>query len=162
MKRTLFVYLAVCLAAIVSAPSMAAHTGQHLRIASIKAYLFYHDTGTFGDVDIAEGKTALRNTLIGEGDAERPSSATLVLVTVVGCAACSEAIALEFKASADAKQLLATTVNLSTYFSDGKRIVVPFIVHGTGCEIVEIRAVVIGDDKTRTESMAKIPFVCGE
>lgn len=135
---------------------------ERVQIESISAYLYFHEDGTFGDVDIAAGSSALRNTIIGEGDAEKPSSTTLVVVTVRGCTSCSDVYELEFSAVAAGRELSDERVNLSPYFSSKQRTKIPFVLRGTGCEVIQIQAAVVGPDKQRSESNATVPFACGE
>jgi hypothetical protein len=136
---------------------------ESLSIESITAHFYYHGTSTFGQEDIASGKLPLRNSIIGEGAAEHPSSTTLVMVSLSRCSSCPEARSLEFTAvDAEGKKLTETSVLLSSYFSQRTRITIPFLLYGTGCTSVEVRAAVVGVDGARSESTAALPFACGE
>jgi len=134
-----------------------------LSIDSINAYFYYHATSTFGEENLASGKLALRNSIIGEGDAEHPSSTTLVMVSLDTCASWPSDAVLEFSAAeAGGKTMTESTVPLSSYFSQGNRVTIPFLLYGTGCESVELKATVVGPGDARRESTAVLPFICGE
>lgn len=132
-------------------------------IESIRAYFYYHETSTFGQEDLASGRLVLRNSIIGEGDAEHPSSTTLVMVSLSKCSSCPRADALEFTAvDSDGKKITESAVPLSSYFSQGKQLTIPFLLYGTGCGSIELKAAIVGPDGARSESTAVLPFVCGE
>ncbi len=74
----IFVFTASALGPVLATPPY--------KITSIQAKLFYHDKGTFSRNVLAKPDFGFWNTIIGEGDAEGPSEATLVLVEVLaGC-----------------------------------------------------------------------------
>src|SRR5712692_7036868 len=59
--------------------------GGAYRITDVRAHLYYPELGTFDTTNItSQYKPTLWNTIIGEGRAEAPSQATLVLVQISG------------------------------------------------------------------------------
>jgi hypothetical protein len=135
-------------------------------ITGIQAQLFFHGTGEIGTVDLLDGEEhALWNTKIGEGDAGRPSSATLVLVALSGPTFANAPGQLVVKATANKKTLLNQTLTLSTYFNEGNRLVLAFLVYDTGCGSLAITATLrsLPAAKLKTATLQKlVPFRCGE
>ena len=130
-------------------------------IADVEARLYYHETGSFGDDDVASGRVALRNTTIGSGDALSPSSALLVLVSVEGCFTCPTKDVLELDAQNDArKEQWSSSTQLSAYFTSKGRAVIPFLIHETGCEPLILIAKIPGSASAPVS--ATVPFQCGE
>ena len=103
------------------------------------------------------------NTIIGEGDAEGPSEATLVLVEVLGKSAESEAAPsrkVELTAVAGGKVLVKRAIQVGL-FSDDHKFYAAFWLYDTGCEPVKLTARIVG--QSQPSSMSKtIPFECGE
>jgi hypothetical protein len=85
------------------------------KIAAIKALLFYNGKGTFSRDVLAKPDFTLWNTIIGEGDAESPSDATLILVEITGSSSPDEpppSREVELTAVASGKVLLKRTANI--------------------------------------------------
>jgi len=162
-RRLLWCAAALPLLALGSQALAGGSEREGFSIESIRAYFYYHETSTFGQEDLASGRLALRNSIIGEGDAEHPSSTTLVMVSLSKCASCPRADSLEFTAvDSDGKKITESAVPLSSYFSQDKQLTIPFLLYGAGCGSIELKAAIVGRDGARSESTAVLPFVCGE
>lgn len=133
-------------------------------IESIRAYFYYHETGTLGTEDLTSGRLALRNVFIGEGAADHPSSTTFVVVTVKeGSSSGVTPGTLEFVAlDYEDKKTAESTVLLASYSAQSGRIAIPFVVHGTGCGDVTLKAAIVTPDGARSELTERVEFVCGE
>ena len=134
-----------------------------LSAKSISARLYYHETATFGEDDPASGKLALWNSIIGEGDADHPTSAALVLVKLGWCSSCKGPNFLVFVATDESgRRLTDSKIPLSAYSSGQKEITLPFVVHGIGCATVNLEATVVGPNAAPGSATATLPFRCGE
>ena len=136
-------------------------------IARIEARLFSQGTGELANSDLLDGKDhALWNTIIGEGEATgKPSSVTWVLIELSGPSFAGTPGRLIVSARANKTTLLSQTLTLGTYFNEGNRLLLPFLVYGTGCAPLEITASLAGipATKLRGASMTRrVPFKCGE
>lgn len=140
-----------------------AHAQNNYKVKSIKTYLYYHEDGTFDAREVFSGRLSLSNTIIGEGDAIGPSSTTLVLVEIIGPAFTSRTGGtIELVAIAGGKTLYKQALKLRGFFTEKKSITIPFIVHDTGCEPLQLRATVIAaNGKTHTKTTI-VGFECGE
>ena len=151
----IFVFTASALGPVLATPPY--------KITSIQAKLFYHDKGTFSRNVLAKPDFGFWNTIIGEGDAEGPSEATLVLVEVLGKSAESEAAPsrkVELTAVAGGKVLVKRAIQVGL-FSDDHKFYAAFWLYDTGCEPVKLTARIVG--QSQPSSMSKtIPFECGE
>jgi hypothetical protein len=101
----------------------------------------------------------------GEGGAGGPSSVTLVLVELSGPTFAQAPGKLEVKATISKFTLLNQTLTLSTYFNEGKKLLLPFLVYETGCGSLEITATLKGvpPAKLKMATLKKsVPFECGE
>ena len=133
------------------------------KITAIKALLFYSDKGSFSRDVLAKPDFTLWNTIIGEGDAEGPSDAMLVLVEVTGSPSPNEPSprrAVEFTAVASGKILLKRTKEIDLFGEDGK-FYAPFWLYETGCHPVKLTARISGQAKPSSLSKT-VPFACGE
>lgn len=132
------------------------------QIAGLHAFLYFHKTGTFGAGDLIGGQVALWNTIIGEGDAEHPSTSILVKVDVSGPGFAGVAGKVTVVAKAGKRTLAKQTFALADYFDEhGPQITLPMLVPGTGCGAVTLTATLTGKGK-RSRATAQIPFACGE
>jgi hypothetical protein len=133
------------------------------KITAIKAMLFYDGKGTFSRDVLAKPDFTFWNTIIGEGDAEGPSTSTLVLVEVTGKPSPDEpspSRKVEITAVASRKFLLKRTTDIGL-FGDGGKFYAAFWLYDTGCKPVKISARIIA--QAQPSSMSKtIPFACGE
>ena len=133
------------------------------RISAIRAFLYYHDTGTFDDRDAASGKVALWNTIIGEGDAKAPSQTTLVQVELSGPSFSNISGTLEIVVSAEKQKLVRQKLDAGGFFAENSpRIVIPVLVHGTGCTELKIDVTFTTPDKKKLKKRGDVPFSCGE
>lgn len=110
----------------------------------VSAYLIYDDSST-SSFDVLNDKTkALWNTIIGAGDAEKPSSSTKILLT-------GQLDSLRIKILNGKKKVVDQI--FPTFSGDHE-----FIIKNTGCEIIKVY--VTKHNKTVFEN--NIEFHCGE
>lgn len=123
----------------------------------LKAHLIYDDDGTVDTRDVTVGKLALWNTPLGEGDAGRPSSSLLVLVGIPQRPTGKKPTAkltLRVREKSTKRSLHNETISIGS--TTGA--VVPFLVRGTGCEALELEAVV----DSGSPLVRAVAFNCGE
>lgn len=133
------------------------------KITAIKALLFYEGTATFSRDVLAKPDFTFWNTIIGEGDAEGPSSSTLVMVEVSGKPSPNDPLLsrkVEFTAVAARKVLLKRTTVIGL-FGDGGKFYAGFWLYDTGCEPIKVSARIIGQAQPSSVSKT-ISFACGE
>lgn len=136
-------------------------------VTAIHAHLYFHSTGEISPMDLLDGKRhALWNTIIGEGVARMPSRALWVIVDVAGPTfAVNFGGKLAVNVTDGLKTLLDQTLLLNDWYTKGDKLVLPFLVYGTGCGKLEITATLEGlpDTMVETATLKKIvPFKCGE
>ena len=104
---------------------------------------------TAGTVDEREASSlALWNTIIGEGDATAPSSAVFVRATVSGVETLTRG-AVEMVVTAGKKRIATQRVSLDDVVVErGKPVVVPFLLHGTGCDSIAVRVTVLAGKRS--------------
>jgi hypothetical protein len=147
------------------APRIPAH------MASIKAMLYYNDSGKFSENLIDNANFTLWNTNIGEGSAAGPSNSLFVVVEVIGdarkvplCGSDSLIVILQAKGKPAVRQqikrlsfeghepgVIGSVVPKEHHFEG-------FWLHDTGCEAVTIRAQV----NQQTAVRKTVGFECGE
>lgn len=156
--------LIILLCALTTAET-AADT-EKFAVAAIHAHLYHESTGEINSTDLLDGKDhALWNTIIGEGEARKPSNAIWVLVDLVGPSFSNAHGALLLKVSDGEKTLLEKTLSLCDWFNEGNNLVLPFLVYGTGCKKLEITATLQGlpNAQVKTPTLKKLVlFECGE
>jgi hypothetical protein len=175
MNKQVLITLNILLLLLISLSSNLAVSSQTrtppYKITAIKAMLYYEGTGKFSTDVLAKPDFALWNTIIGEGNAEAPSTTTLVLIEVTGKADSHEPLRkIEFTASYKyyLKQVarpvsVKRTVEIGGIGSLDKpdKSYVAFWLNNTGCFPIDITARVIG--QTQQSAIGKtIPFECGE
>lgn len=163
MRRsfTILPALAPALAAVTLAGAALAQqsAGGSYRIAGIQAKLFYETKGTFSRDLLSGSKFTLWNTVIGEGDAEAPSNATLVLVEVQAKpGSYDDKRNVSLRATAENEVLVDRTVPLGVVGKDGK-LFAAFWLYDTGCVPVKLTARLTGQKVAVTRT---ILFHCGE
>ena len=145
-------------------PSPAEAQGHSNPIRSLKAYAYLHARGEFGRDDLVPGKLALWNTPFGEGDISSPSGVTLVMVELERPS--SElrfTMQLRLTAEANGQPLLKQDLRLGLFNGDSKTITIPFLIYGTGCETLALRAEILGGEALPERTLsAEVPFGCGE
>ena len=146
-----------------NAGGAAAQPGGEDRVTSVRAFLYYHDKGEFSRQDLLSGYMALWNVIGGEGDAEAPSSAMLVLVSVQRPSGMTRTDArIKLTVRAGTKVLSTQEVSLRPFFSELRTIEVPFLVYAIGCERLEIIAT-LEERNGASSSLTRIAeFRCGE
>lgn len=131
------------------------------RIAGLRAMLFNANDGSFSRDVLADPRPALWNVVIGEGDAEGPSSSALVVVEVAGePGSYEDARQVELTARTEEGVLLRRASSLSVLNARG-RTFVGFWLDDVGCQPVRLQARLLGQPQpsTRTD---EIDFQCGE
>jgi hypothetical protein len=135
-------------------------------ITAIHAHLYHESTGEINRTDLLDGKVhMLRNSVIGEGEGGKPSNAVWILVELVGPTFANIKGKLSLKAIEGDKILLDQTLQLHKWFNEGGRLVLPFLVYGTGGSMLEITATLQGlpaEKILRTTLKKSIPFEIGE
>jgi hypothetical protein len=150
-------------AAPVPAPPPVRPAPAAYQISAIRAFLYYHDTGTFDDRDAATGQMALWNTIIGEGEAKAPSDVTLVQVELSGPSFSNISGTLEISVSAGKKKLVRQKLDAGTFFAEhSSRVLIPVLVHGTGCDELQVAVTFTTPDRKKLKKSGVVPFACGE
>jgi hypothetical protein len=130
-----------------------------IRLVGIQAKLYHPSTATFSRDLLADPPFALWNTVIGEGEAESPSNATLVLVELSGTAGdYGNGSSVRLRASAAGRVLVNRAARLSAFGADGRQFVA-FWIYDSGCETIDLTASLSMRSAT---VRARIPFACGE
>jgi hypothetical protein len=130
-------------------------------VVGIRAYYYHQETGVAGGEDLAQGKTAASIF----GDEDGPSGATWVLVDLERRPAQRTPVQqLLLTAQVPRRMLLRKQVEVGEFFTEKKdRIAVPFLVYGTGCEELKLRAVLSTAGRKQTQVMdGSVPFSCRE
>jgi len=135
-------------------------------VAAIHVHLYYQSTGEIDPRDLLDGKEYnLWNTIAGVGVARKPSCAVLVLVDLVGPTFAKIDGELAMKATAGESILLERTLQLGDWYNAGERLLLPFLIYGTGCDKLEISATLRGfpSSMVKVGTLRKsVPFECGE
>lgn len=132
------------------------------KIAAIQAKLFYDSNGTFSRDVLAAPKFTFWNTVIGEGDAEAPSSATLVVVEVQGEGGTAGDGARKVNLTVTAgRRVLLNRTNSIGLFTTGGKFYAAFWVYDTGCQPLKLTAKIVGQMPALSKT-ATVPFACGE
>ena len=158
MRATLL--LASTFLAALAAPDAVAQVA----VAEIRAQLFLERSGRLSDNLVGAGK-ALRNTVIGEGEAGEPADAVLVTLVFTGArnTKSSDKIARDL-ASVTVKQKTKTGEKIALsrvyggfLFGESGRIHKAFLLDNATCAPLDIEVKVGRSSKT-----ARIDFTCGE
>jgi hypothetical protein len=140
-----------------SAPSL--HGPWPLRLQAIQARLIYYDGSFSANIVDSTNVWTLWNTIIGEGDAKKPSHATMIEVPVTGSphADPRPVIVQLFVAGG---RYYPRDVPLLPFDSTGLQ-VARFRLDGTGCNRLALKAQLKGPGVTDSV-FEDIPFACGE
>jgi hypothetical protein len=160
-----FVTRGVCLDENAAGAGEAKPAVTRTEIISLRAFLYYHEKGEIDARDILTAGIALRNVIIGEGDALGRSGAVLVLVGVKHRDLTSKVpptIIIRLTAAAGKRILVKQDVPLRTFFSERETIEVPFLVYGIGCERVEMTASFVEGSRIVHSLSRTAEFRCGE
>jgi hypothetical protein len=162
MRNTTSVPLALALVGLVShAEKLSGDEGDY-ELRSIRAASYYHETGRVGERDLFDPSLVLRNTIIGGGDVESPTSTVLVLVTLGGPNFQKPRGTLTVVAQAHGRDLLDESVKLETFFSKNSVIVVPFLIYDVGCAPLDLNVKLATSGGKVSAMKGTVPFVCGE
>ena len=130
-------------------------------ITAVSAQLYYEETGAFSR-NVLQGTFPLWNTIIGEGDAEHASHATLVTVEVRGRNVPLGAVRIAITATDSNGRLLGRRETEVDLYGDKTRFYAPLFLNDTGCDEVTISAWLVGKGVSTARTTRKIPFRCGE
>ena len=140
-----------------------AKNGGAYSIRAVRAYFFFQESGRFGSLDLLDPSRVLWNTPIGGGDEGEPSEATLVLVELSGPAFDRNPTGkLELIARTSTRELNRQSTQLSQLFARAQKLMVPFLVLGSGCEPVRLEVRLSGVVASEQTVVREIPFQCGE
>lgn len=135
-------------------------------VAAIHVHLYYQSTGEIDSRDLLDGKLYnLWNIIAGMGVARMPSCAVLAVVDLEGPSFEKIDGELTMKATVGDRTLLERTLQLRDWYSAGRRLSLPFLIYGTGCEELEICATLQGLPSAMVKvGMLKrsVPFACGD
>lgn len=132
------------------------------KITAIRAQLFYDASGTFSDDIFLNKELALWNTIIGEGSAGEPSTATFVSVVVSSRNVPLNTLKVEITATGNKNRLIQKKLLDVDLYDERGKVFAPFWLYDTGCEEIKISARLIGKGAPTTVISKKIPFACGE
>ncbi len=129
------------------------------KLKAVTARLYYAGTGSFSENLIDNSNFALWNTIIGEGSAASPSTATMIQVEVIG----------DGSPNVYSSDSLTVTTQLGTapavkrtikhlWFSDAGEHFEAFWINGTGCEPLKVTVQV----NNQTPTTKKLDFQCGD
>ena len=131
------------------------------RISDLRAQLFFSDRGTFSDDLLKRKNLELWNTIIGEGGAGGPSSATLVVVEVSGApGSYPDSRRVELAVRTARREIFRRQSSLGVLGPDG-HVYAAFWLYDTGCEELRVSTALLGQAEP-TRRVATIPFHCGE
>ena len=133
-------------------------------VGAIRAHLYYQGSGTCDARNILDPGFVLWNVVIGGGDAAEASDSVLAVVEIrISKGRQCEGCSLEFLATTEERTLEKATVPLRVEGASGVSLWSPFLIRGVGCELVDLRARVVGSDGVMQPwKSARIPFKCGE
>jgi hypothetical protein len=162
-SRVLLVCLLAIVADVVWAEEPRTAPGFY-QVAAIRAHSYYPDLGAFDERDLFDERLALWNVIGGGGDAKAATQGTLVLVELSGPDFTSKAKgSVELRAFNDGGgELHRSSVPLMFLFTEKHRVQVPFLVWGTGCGDLTLKAKIDVKGRNAHERTAVIGFRCGE
>lgn len=154
--------LALSVVSVVSSPADAQRGGDAPTIRAVTAQLYYEETGSLSRDVLAPPSFALWNTIIGEGDAEHASHATLIRAEVSGRNVAVGAVRVLIVAT-DTNGRVVGRHEATVDLYDGKtRFFAPLFLSETGCEPITISARLLGRGVASTPVVRTIDFRCGE
>jgi hypothetical protein len=163
MKKIMFLAIIVCAFNF----SIFAQAKTKHKISEVKAYLIYEENGAMSK-NILDTDFALWNVIIGEGDAEGHSSATMVHVVIsTPSADLKTNPVLQFSAVSSGIKPIKYSKTVEYLFptEGASKTFVPFLLHDTGCQKVTMTMKLVEKSKPTVvyQTMKKvIPFNCGE
>ena len=133
------------------------------KITAIRAQLFQNASGTFSEDILTTADNYLYNTIIGEGAANgKASTSTLVTVEVSGKNVPVGTLKVQITATGDKNRLIQKKLIDADIYDDKTKFYAPLWLYDTGCEQINITAVLIGKGASKVIVKKKIPFRCGE
>lgn len=135
---------------------------QRHTIEGMRTHAFYHEHGLFDDRELQDPRLALRNVSSGTNHLRGNTGSTLVLVDVSGVFTADVKGTVELVAEAEGDELLAQKIPFLDLYTEKREITAPFLVYGTGCGDLVLRARVRVNGKVESEKTGIVPFRCGE
>ena len=142
------------------------------KINSIEGFLFYNQVRNGEDPEnnlseniIDNNEFLLFNVIIGEGRAKGTSRNTLIIVEIMSDPSESRADGyIRLKATNDDNKLMLNQTQYYSIFEGDHKFKAPFLVNGTGCAGITLKAELLDNSKTKIISSMKkfILFECGE
>lgn len=152
------VVLLLC-ATLVGAGPAQRSSQKDVTFVGIRAQLYYPGTGTFSRDVLSPPRFALWNTIIGAGDAEAPSNATLVSVDLQGPAnTFGDSLYVRLRAVAVDQVLIDRALQLRAFGSTGRQSLA-FWIYDTGCDPIDL---IVRIDGQAASHRARLLFACGE
>lgn len=161
-KTKLFSAAAAFAFLMFGAADLRAQTKGAVKIAAVRAQLFYEDKGTFSKDIFSDKNFDLWNTGAGEGSAEGPSNATLITVVVSGGENAPDNLKLEVAATGKAGRVIQKKVFDVFIYQQDFKFYAALWVADTPCEPVKITARLAGKGAAVAPVVKTIPFACGE
>jgi hypothetical protein len=160
MSKTLKAILLINFLFVISVISTSAQI--NAKITAVRAQLFYETNGKFSPDILAAKDLILWNTIIGEGSAEAPSSATFVTVEITGKNVPVGSLKVEITATGNNKRVIQKRLIGVEIYDDRTKFFAPFWLYDTGCEPIRISARLVGKGASPAAVNKTIPFACGE
>ena len=134
-------------------------------VENIHVAFYYHESGRLGGKNLLDPGVVLRNSIIGEGDADEPSSTLLVSVSLEKPASsptCTGELRLLAIQSEAGRVLKDETVELESLLAEGTtQFTVPSLVRDIGCHGIVLEATLTPHEQTPSIRRV-LPFSCGE
>ena len=133
--------------------------GDATRIVAIHAQLYNTDRGTLSDDLLSRERSVC--TIIGGGEGDGPSNATLVVVEMAGPAGSFEATRrVELAVRSGKREQFRRQQSLGVLNDEGRGFV-GFWLYDTGCQPLVVSTALLGQ-RDPSRHTAKIPFGCSE
>jgi hypothetical protein len=132
-------------------------------VDAVRAHFYYPDRGEFDERDLFDPTLVLRNVIGGAADARDPTEITLVLVSVEGPSFLAGTEGeVELRTATVGASPSRQSIPFHAMFSKRSRVTAPFLLHGTGCEKLELELRITGVPNPPDPVKRTIPFHCGE
>ena len=147
------------------------------KIKAIKAFLYYNGEnlqdskirGSLSENLIDNGKFALWNTIIGEGDAKAESNQTFVVVEITGNPKEYVGRKVVLTVTTSGKQLFKQVQDFAIG-DEASNYSAAFLLYNTGCQPLKLTAEIVNEKTVQKKKVSvvestltkTIPFACGE
>lgn len=157
VRRGLVSAFALIAGPLLLLPVFAQRSVPAFRIASVKAMLFYGETGTFSTDLFGPSAPSLQNVATGPGQA----IATMVVVEIAGPPdAYAPSRKVSFRATAGKRVLENKSLTIGRPGDDGK-FQIAFWLYDTGCTPVVLNARITGQSEVSAVEK-RLNFKCGD